>query len=63
MSKRNYVVLCEERCCECKGEGATEDKGPCHACEGKGYTQYSVNLRKALVDLIFYSLMTGDTDE
>lgn len=63
MSKRTYVVLCEERCCECKGEGVRADKTACPECAGKGYTQYSVNLRKALVDLIFHSLLTGDVDE
>lgn len=51
MSTRVYLVLCEESCCRCQGTGQLVDQ-PCPDCEGKGFTQYPVNLKKALVDLL-----------
>lgn len=51
MSKRTYLVLCEEVCCGCKGTGQQQEQ-PCRECEERGFTQYPVNLRKALVDLL-----------
>lgn len=63
MSKRDYIVLCEERCCECKGAGELADKTPCKACDERGFNKYPVNLKKALVDLVFNSMLTGDADE
>lgn len=63
MRKRNYIILCEERCCECKGAGEREDKTACQDCGGKGFTQYPVNLKKALFELLLTGFMTGEADE
>ena len=63
MAKRDYLILCEEQCCGCKGSGEKADKTPCPECEGRGFTQYPVNLRKALVDLVFNAILTGNADE
>ena len=60
MAKRNYIVLCEERCCGCHGTGQSKDETPCEECEGRGFNQYPANLKKALVDLLFNG---GFTDE
>lgn len=51
MSSRVYLVLCEESCCRCQGTGQVDLKS-CSDCEGKGFTQYPVPLKKALVDVL-----------
>ena len=59
MSKRTYLVLCEERCCACGGSGEEGEKGTCLTCKGEGFTQYPVNMKKAFIDL----LLSGALDE
>lgn len=63
MSKRNYLVLCEERCCGCKGTGKLADGTECKECDGKGYTKYEANLKKALFELLLTDFITGGEDE